>query len=60
MCTAPLSCTLCGMKIGGLGGQMFLELNPTSPNDLHLSSLYRHVLSCASEYATSVCSDVSV
>lgn len=45
---------------GGLGGQMSLEHNPTSPNDLHLFSLYRHVLSCAFVSVTSVRSAVSV
>ena len=39
---------------------MFLEHNPTSPNDLHLFGLYRHVLSCAFVSVTGVRSAVSV
>ena len=34
----------CGMWNGGLGGQMFLKLSPTSHNDPHLFRLCGHVL----------------
>lgn len=49
---------VCG--VAGQVGECPQSPRPTSPNDLHLSSLCGHVLSCAFVSAMSVHSAVSV
>lgn len=56
LCTAPLPWG--EIQIGRFGGLVLLEHYPTSPNDLHLFSLYWHVLQCAC--VTGVGSSVSM